>query len=126
MNDAIRNYVDFGSRIHVNCIRHDPNTTDSHKDKVEEICRYLRKNKIDFVCRPSIEVEKKDVPYQDWLNAEFVMPDVLAFTVPRPTAIEILESETIKHVKEKFKLYPLGIRTEWLTMKDSIEDLGLT
>ena len=103
-NTIIRKYIDYGSRLHLNCIRHDPKSSDKHKDKIEEICRHLRKNNIDFICRPII----------NWIN---LIPDILAFSNPKTLAIEVINSENKEHAESKnypseFKVVSLGVDDE--------------
>lgn len=113
-NSVIRKFVDYSSRMHLNCIRHDPNASDSHCDKVEEVCRLLRKNEIDFICRPILT-------YYD----STLIPDILAFTFPKASVIEVIESETIEHIEEKFDKYPDDLKKIYLKPTDDINKIGL-
>lgn len=116
-NSIMRRYVDYGSRTHLNCIRHDPAASDKHKDKVEEVCRYLRKNNIDYICRAVIELP---FPLEGTM-----IPDIFAFTEPKPIAIEVIDTETTEHVEEKLKKYPKEIRKAFISINDIIENIGL-
>jgi len=123
-NEILRDYVDFSSISHINCIRHDSNSSDGHKDKVEEVCRYLRKNNIDFICRPLIDIATTD-NFQEWMSGNFLIPDVLAITEPNPTVIEIKDTETDVHAEEKSKKYPERFRCLYMGLSDIAEETGL-
>ena len=115
-NNIIREYVDYGSRMHLNCIRHDPGASDLHKDQVENICRLLRKNKVDYVCRAVIEQGYK---------SPILITDVFAITEPKPTVIEVIDTETEEHVQEKLKKYPDEFRKVFIRKGENIHNLGL-
>jgi len=90
--------------------------SDLHKDQVENICRLLRKNKIDYVCRAVIEQGYK---------SPILIPDVFAITQPKPTVIEVIDTETEEHVQEKLKKYPDEFRKVFIRKGENIHNLGL-
>jgi len=117
INNIMRKHLDYSSRMHLNCIRLDGNTDPRHDNKLMEICRQLRKNKIAFICRPIIEIvfaEKDGVRFNKQL-----IPDVLAFTNPKPVVIEILNSEKKEHAESKN--YPNDFRVIPIHVDDDLE-----
>ena len=113
-NNIMRKYIDYGSRMHINCIRFDGNGNPEHENKVIEICMFLRKNKIDFICRPIINIGFAH--REGWSSPKLFnnIPDILAFTEIKPTVIEILNTESKDHAEnksypEEFKLIPIHV-----------------
>jgi len=105
----MRKFIDYGSRMHINCIRFDGNGNPEHENKVIEICLFLRKNKIDFICRPLLYFGGS---IGGWKKGS--IPDILAFTEIKPTVIEILNTEDKDHAEskfypEEFKLIPIHV-----------------
>jgi len=110
-NSIIRRHLDYSSRSHINCIRFDGNgdSKQKHEKKLIEVCLLLRKKKIDFICRPIVEL----------LRGKELIPDVLAFTNPKPSIIEILNSEKKDHAESKN--YPNEFRVITIKVDASVE-----
>lgn len=108
-NNIIRRHLDYSSRSHINCIRFDGNGDDKqrHENKLIEVCLFMRKKRIDFICRSIIELPK----------GKKLIPDILVFTQPKPTVIEILNTEKIFHAQSKnypsdFKVIPVHVNDD--------------
>ena len=119
INNIMRKYLDYSSRLHLNCIRLDGGTNHNHDLKLVEICSQLRKNKIDFICRPIIELifaEKNEVKFKKQL-----IPDILAFTQPNPKVIEITNTEKKDHAENKS--YPREFDVVVVGVDDDLEGI---
>lgn len=111
-NNIMRKYLDYSSRTHLNCIRFDGGAGSNHDDKVFELCKMFRKNNIDFICRPVIEIVFAEQPKITFKKQ--VIPDILAFTQPKPSVIEVIDSESRDHAENKsypseFRVIPIGV-----------------
>ena len=92
--NKIKNLIRISNR-HKNVLRWSSNETDSHLNMKLEICKYLKKNNLEFYT---------ECIFLNGKRADIVVAD-LGFI------IEILNSEKEESIKNKQKFYPLEIRT---------------
>ena len=120
-NSIIRKYVDYGSRHHLNCIRHDSNASEKHRKKVNEICDFLIEKNLDFICRPIIKNWFRNPVTRKTVKWDYIA-DIL-FWIKKPfisKIVEVFDSEKEEHAKDKN--YPEEFRVIVIDVDDILGD----